>query len=64
MKLAHKKNLRSPSKYDLKVAERSSPTQFITQIMFWGTERYFVNDLIEEYRFLLQKILLQRHIKI
>ena len=55
MKLAHKKNLRSPSKYDLKVAERSSPTQFITQIMFWGTERYFVNDLIEEYRFLLQE---------
>ena len=55
MKLAQKKKLRYPSKYDLKVAERSSPTQFITQIMLWGTDRYFVRDLIKEYRRLLQK---------
>ena len=52
LKLAQKRKLRYPSNYDLKVAERSNPTQFITQVMFWGTDRYFVRDLITEYHLL------------
>jgi 5-amino-6-(5-phospho-D-ribitylamino)uracil phosphatase len=48
-KLAQKENLRFPSKYELKLAERVDPAQFISQIMLWSSDPYHIRELRKKY---------------